>query len=183
MKKSIAILGMLTALAAVPASATSIPIGTNPPANPFFDIKYQTPSQSVVIANFGDTISGANTTFDDTFTFTLPLSGLGSGSVSTSFAGSLSMLTISSVIINGIVLTPAAAALGVTAIPITAGALNTIEVMGKTGPSALSGTYDGTATFESSAVPEPVTWATFLLGFSFIGFALRRKLSGQAQTA
>lgn len=178
----IVILGSVAALAfAAPAANAAVtPIGTLPPAEPFFYITGSAPGFSYVTAQLGDTFSGV-TTFDDTFTFTLPKSGIGSGSVSTSFSSMATMLTISTVTINGVSFTAAQAALGVSGIPITAGMLNTIEVMGTSG-SVLS-TYSGTATFTAAAVPEPVTWATFLVGFGFMGFALRRRLAGNLKTA
>lgn len=51
-----------------------------------------------------------------------------------------------------------------------------------------TGTYTlgadtGSGTFNISAVPEPATWAMFLLGFGAIGFAMRRKPASSATAA
>jgi len=56
---------------------------------------------------------------------------------------------------------------------IVAGQPNMIEVIGNLG-SARSPTFDGPTTF--TAVPEPATWAMVVVGFGFIGLALRRRL-------
>jgi hypothetical protein len=178
MKKMIALLGTLTALALTPAAAnaTTTGLGTFPPASPFFFVTSPAGEFTNVTADFGATETGA---FDDLFTFTLPLSGVGSGSVSTSSSGTANFLSISNVIINGVSFSPAAAALGVSAIPITANVLNTIEIIGTT---TGTGTFTGTATF-TAAVPEPATWATFLLGFGFLGLGLRRRSANDLANA
>jgi hypothetical protein len=173
MKKLIALLGTMTALALTPVAAnaaTTTTLGTFPPASPFFFTTSATPTFSSVTAIFGSAESGA---FDDIFTFTLPLDGLGSGSVSTSFSGPGNFLQITGVIINGVSESVTAAALGISGVPITANVLNTIEIIGT---ATGTGTFSGTATFTAAtAVPEPATWATFLLGFGFLGLGLRRR--------
>jgi hypothetical protein len=43
---------------------------------------------------------------------------------------------------------------------------------------------NGTFTYLTAAVPEPGTWATMLLGFGAVGFAMRRRRTPQlAQVA
>ncbi len=184
MMKSIALLGTVTAIAlAAPAAnaATTIHVGTYPTStsSAYFFIT-GTAADGSITANFGDTYA-KGVTFDDIFDFTLPTDGVGGGSVSTSFSSAKTKLKISSVKIDGVSYTASAAAMGITGIPITAGVLNTIEVTGTSGSSL--GTFAGTATFTPTAVPEPATWATFLLGFGFMGFALRRKLAPSFKTA
>ena len=164
---------LLAGYAAQANAATIVPIGTLPPAAAYSYITGATAGDRYVTANFGDTLSG-QTTFDDKFQFTLPLNGVGSGSVSTSFSSIATYLAITGVIINNVSYTPAKAAAGISGIPITEGVLNTIEVMGYTTKDNVLATYSGTTTF--SAVPEPTTWVSFLLGFGFMGLALRRKL-------
>jgi len=143
-------------------------------------------------ANFGatpgpnGTFSGAlfNTgiaagAFTDVFTFTLPTSGFGSGTVttSTSVVGSPNDLDFTSVFING-------TSAGITRldngafevafanlVPITAGVLNTLTV---NGVSRGGGAYGGQLSFiPATAVPEPVTWAMMLLGFAMTAGAIR----------
>ena len=186
-KNMIAVLGSMTALAltAAPASATVIPVGTS--GNPYFNILDAEPDFSTIDATFGASIKGSKTavtTFDDVFTFTLPLSGIGSGSVSTSSSGPGTQLTITKVIINGVPESVTDAAYpGISGVPITAFQLNTIEIEGTVAKGAKFGAFSGTATFNATTVPEPVTWATFLVGFGFIGMAVRRKLSGAMKIA
>ena len=174
MKKTLTFLGTVAALTLAGASAhAAIPIGTAPGSNPYFFVTGSTPGFTNVAADFGDSFS-SSMAFDDVYTFTTPVSGMGSGSVSTSFSSDASELVISSVIINGVAESVAAAGYpGINGVPITAGILNTIEIIGTSG-SGLS-TYTGTATFTASPVPEPATWAMMLVGLGMIGFAARRR--------
>lgn len=118
--------------------------------------------------------------FTDTFTFTLPADGFGSGTVTTSanFLGNANDLDFTSVLINGMAAELFVAGSGVfesafrNLVPITAGQLNTITV---TGFSRGNGAYGGQASFEPLAVPEPATWALMLAGFAMTGYALRRR--------
>lgn len=122
--------------------------------------------------------------FTHTFAFTIPQTGLGSGSVTTSVAQTGFNTSIDtdfiSILVNGsavdilrsgnnLVETGSA-----TDIPITANILNTIVV---SGISKGNGSYGGNLTFipTTSAVPEPATWAMMLFGFGAIGFGMRRR--------
>jgi hypothetical protein len=138
-----------------------------------------TPTSPSITANFGATISGASTSFDDLFQFTIPQNGTGSGSLSTSFSAPTNELTISEVLIDGVsyALMPGSGgqSLAVAGIPILSGVLNTIEVKGTTSASAVAGTFTGTATFAAGAVPEPASWAMMIGGFGLIGGAMRRR--------
>lgn len=162
-----AALGTLLSTAAM---AASIPVGTYPSAGSpdFFYITSGTPFSPLITADFGATESGG--AFDDSFTFTIPQFGTGSGSLSTSFASSALDVGITDVKINGTSYTVAdLASPGVSGIPITAYSLNTIEVIGNG-----KGTYDGTATFAASAAPEPAIWALMIAGMGGMGLMLRR---------
>ena len=114
--------------------------------------------------------------FDDTFEFTIPQNGTGSGSISTSFSSLSNKLTITDLLINGVhFVVPSNGSgqfLAVSGINIISGVMNTIEVIGTT--SSKGGTYSGTATF-SAAVPETATWAMMLGGFGLMGAAMRRR--------
>lgn len=190
MKKSIALLGTIAALAlsGTSANAAAIIVPINTPmvgGSPYFVRTDGGTLFSFITANFGVTIHGSNTPFDYKFAFSVPTSGIGSGSLSASFSGASSTLNFTSVLIDTLAQTITKTASGqsvVSTVPISAG-FNTIEVIGITGPKAIAATFAGTATFIASPVPEPATWATFLLGFGFMGLALRRKLSGQFKTA
>lgn len=144
-----------------------------------------------ITATFGDTGIPSGS-FTDVFSFIIPQTGTGSGSLSTTtdlYTGPTD-LDIASVIVNGLAATPvfrditgaicpvrgvgtcgATETFAITSVPITTGATNTITV---TGMSRGNGSYGGNATF-TPAVPEPATWAMMLLGFAGMGMVLRRR--------
>ena len=179
-----AVLIPLSALAATETSTTEV--GTAPGQGPgpaYFFITNGTPFTPSITANFGNTISGADTSFDDFFTFTIPQNGVGSGSLSTSFSAASNMLTIDDVIIDGTRYSAAQAADGISGVPIEDDVKNTIEVQGVTGESATAATYSGTATFAAvSSAPEPSAWLLMFAGIGFIGAFLRRR-TGNVQFA
>lgn len=144
-----------------------------------------------ITATFGDTGIPSGT-FTDVFSFIIPQTGTGSGSLSTTtdFYTGPTDLDIASVMVNGLMATPvfrditgaicpvrgvgtcgATETFAITNVPIANGATNTITV---TGLSRGNGSYGGNATF-TPAVPEPATWAMMMLGFAGIGMALRRR--------
>ena len=172
------ILTTMVAVAAVAvapaASATTFPVGSpnftgSPGPNGTF---------SGTFGNSGITVGN----FSDSFTFTLPTNGLGSGTVTTSASilASPNDLDFTSVTINNMMasltklngdLYEVAFAGGV---PITGGVLNTITV---TGVSRGNGAYGGQLSFipSAAAVPEPAAWAMMILGMGIVGFAMRRR--------
>lgn len=169
-------LSTLAALALVlPAAgnATVFHVG-----DPNFTLTSGTPFTPSITASFFNGF-GVSTTFDDTFEFTIPQNGLGSGSISTSFSSDIqNMLTITDLIINGVSYTldsgPSGQSATIGGIPIVSGVLNTIQVKGFT---VGSGVYSGTATFAATPVPEPALWAMLIAGFAAVGIALRRRPS------
>jgi hypothetical protein len=168
-------LGALALVVAPSASATTFHIGDVPN----FYITSGTPFSSSITANFGNGFS-TKMPFDDSFEFTIPTqSGIGSGSISTSFSSKLNHLKISDLWINGVhyvvPANPTGQSLTVGGIPIFAGVLNTIRVAGISGKRG--GSYAGTATFSAftSTVPEPASWALMLAGFGFLGAVARRR--------
>ena len=181
---SVAVLGALgmAGMASSASAATIVNVGALPPANPYFYLTSGTPTSPIITANFGATISGAGTTFDDIFEFTIPQNGMGSGSLSTSFSSPLNELTISGVMVDGVSRTLVSSSGGqsvtATGIPILNGVMNTIEVKGVTSSTNVNATYSGTATFARAAVPEPASWALMIGGFGLIGAAMRRRRTG-----
>ena len=164
------------ALASTSANAaTIIPVGTFTPSEQFYLTGGSTPTSSVITANFGATIGGKDTSFDDIFEFTIPQNGLGSGSLSTSFSSMLNELTVNSVTIDGKQFTATQAAAGVSGIKIVDGVMNTLEVIGETSPKNVEATYSGTLTFVASAAPEPATWLLMIGGLGAIGLMMRRR--------
>lgn len=150
-----------------------------------------------IAATFGDVgIPGGS--FTDIFKFTIPQTGTGSGSVTTtvdlSGYGGVADLDILSVMVNSMAATPvyrdlagnvcptpspipgtgscgATETFAITDVPITANILNTVTIVGT---SRGLGSYSGNATF-TPTVPEPSTWALMLLGFGAAGMFLRTK--------
>ena len=170
-------LALAPTLAATSANATqTIALGTTvvAPSSASFLINGQNADLTLLTASFTDTIYGSNTYFDDVFTFTSPLAGIASAFVSVSPAGPQSQITIAGFVFNGQSVSPSDAALGQDSFAVSAGEHNTIEITGETGSSTIFGSFSGMVSFEASAVPEPATWATFLLGFGFLGWAVRR---------
>ena len=157
-------------VAAPSVSAATFPVGgTNFTATPG-------PNGTFAGAFFNTGIAAG--AFSDTFTFTLPTSGFGSGTVTTSATvfESANDLDLISVLVNG-------TAAGITRtegglfevaftnnIPIVATQLNTIVVNGF---SRGGGAYGGQASFITSAIPEPATWAMMLVGFGMVAAASR----------
>ena len=166
-------LGTIAALAMIvpaAANATTFPIGS-----PNFFITSGTPFTPSITATFFNGFT-TTTNFDDSFTFTIPQNGWGSGSISTSFSSESNKLTITSLLVNGVSYALTSSASGQSAtiggIPISFGVMNTIRVIGFTNGS---GVYSGTATFAAAPVPELATWALMIAGFGAIGVAFRRR--------
>jgi hypothetical protein len=157
------------ALNFAPAMATVFPVGS-----PNFFLTSGTPFTPTITAIYGNGF-GASGGFDDSFTFTIPQNGVGSGSIATSFSGGSTLLTITDLIINGfhyvVPSTGSGQSLSVNGIPIHNGVLNTIRVIGTvTG----SGSYGGNLTFQA-VVPELGTWGMMIGGFAMVGAGLRRR--------
>jgi hypothetical protein len=174
MKRLLNTLAVVSAFALAPAAhaATFVPGTSNFTVSPGVG--------GTFTADIGNSGIAAGT-FQDLFQFTLPTSGLGSGSISTSTSVLLSTTDtdFTSVLINGTAATLTTLNGGITqfasatSVPITAGQLNTLTVNGL---SRGNGSYGGQISFTpNSAVPEPGTWAMMLLGFGGMGMAMRRR--------
>lgn len=164
-----------TVVCVAPASAAVFPVGTNTATASFIATPGPNGTFSGAIARSGI----AAGVFTDSFTFTLPLSGLGTGSVITT-SGLLGVspdLNFTSVTFNGKALPIDVTFGGLiemaagTGLPVTAGVLNTLNI---TGTSFGGASYGGNLTFNpTAAVPEVATWAMMLMGFGMMGAGLR----------
>lgn len=141
-----------------------------------------------VSATYSRTDLDATASSTDRFIFAVGEAGLGSGDITTTFAGTFSGSTLNtdllSVVFNNgfqdfvVNIGPGATdpnqeTGSLSNIPLFANVFNTLTV---TYLSRGDGQYSGTLSFTpNSPVPEPATWAMMLAGFGFIGFAMRRK--------
>ena len=133
-------------------------------------------------ANFGRSGIKAGK-FQDTYSFTLPQYLLSSASLSTSAVtvGGKDDLDITSVLFNGVELTPTKSkknqneSFVINDVAIKAGALNTIVIKGL---GRGNGSYAAQAVF--APVPEPASWAMMIGGFGFVGGAMRRRKTNVA---
>ena len=183
------------ALASVPAqAATTVITPSSQPAGTSFLVGGNI-FNGTISATFGHAGIPLGD-FTDLFQFTIPQTGLGSGSVTTSvnlnnFLGSTD-LDFFSVLVNGMAATltlfdadqnvcavrgvgtcGANETFSINDVPITNGVLNTITVAGL---SRGDGSFGGNATFPPvGAVPVPGSWAMMLLGFGAVGAAMRRR--------
>ncbi|HEX7753299.1 MAG TPA: FxDxF family PEP-CTERM protein [Novosphingobium sp.] len=116
--------------------------------------------------------------FTQGFTFTLPQSGLFSGSVTTEFQDPASDIDFTSIVIdnnallsyakNPTVIEPQER-WDISNVALALGG-HRIDLSGNSGGF---GSFAGTISF--AAVPEPATWGLMILGFGLVGGALRRR--------
>lgn len=184
MRKITSLAAAVSALALAPSAYAAELIETYTPGDPEFTVSGDIFS-GPISADIG--VSGiVDGLFTHTFAFTIPQTGVGSGSITTSasFLGSTNDTDFISVLFNGspVGLTELGDGLVemafATGVPITSGMLNQLVINGE---SRGNGSYGGQITFNpvNSAVPEPTTWAMLLFGFSAIGFAMRRRKEGK----
>ena len=169
---AVATAAIATLVNAAPAAATAYPVNAT-------DNFTATPGPNGTFAGAFRVTGLAAGMFTDTFTFTLPANGMGSGTVTTSASvfGSANDLDFTSVMINKTVVPITFLdmnRLGEVAfqnnISIIAGQLNTLTV---SGISRGGGAYGGQLSFIPSAVPETATWIMMLMGFGMVGAGVR----------
>lgn len=111
------------------------------------------------------------------FTFTTPFSGSAAASAISIALNSASNLDFTSFAINGTTGTVINGTLDTAFINsmLVPGGLNTLTISGLLNPPSGDGNagFGGNVTF--TAVPEPATWAMFILGFGALGFGMRRR--------
>jgi len=169
------------------AGATVIHVGgatTGAPADAtyVFDLTNgSTPFSPVITARYSADYGAHSGTqaVDDSFVFTIPQDGLGSGNFSTSFTVDSNKFTLSDILFNGqsyfsqVTVGSHGYSLSINdPLPITANMQNTLEIIGSV--KGING-YSGNLTFAAGAVPEASTWAMMVLGFGAVGAAYRRR--------
>ncbi|MBW8744401.1 MAG: FxDxF family PEP-CTERM protein [Sphingomonas sp.] len=167
------------------AGATVIHVGgatTGAPADAayVFDLTNgSTPFSPIITARYSADYGAhvGTQAVDDSFVFTIPQNGLGSGNFSTSFTVTSNEFKLTDILFNGqsyfgqVTVGTHGWSLSIDdPLPITANMLNTLEIMGSV--KGING-YSGNLTF--AAVPEASTWAMMFVGFGAIGAGYRRR--------
>ena len=167
------------------AGATVIHVGgatTGAPADASyaFDLTNgSTPFSPIITARYSADYGAHSGTqaVDDSFVFTIPQNGVGSGNFSTSFTVSSNEFTLTDILFNGtsyfdqVTVGTHGWSLSIDdPLPITANMQNTLEIIGSV--KGING-YSGNLTF--AAVPEASTWAMLVVGFGAIGAGCRRR--------
>jgi len=135
-----------------------------------------------VTAQYGRTGIAAGL-FSDNFIFLIDQNGFGSGSISTILSGlvgaatdlDFTTVTFSNGTESFNVPITSAGGLetgGLSGVPISFGATNTLSVSGTSYGSA---SYGGTLSFSPGPIPEPASWAMMLIGFGAVGSIVRRR--------
>ncbi len=183
MRTALKLLAAASALALAPAAHAVTVLPGNPGMEPGATFVVSgNPFTGPVSATFGRAGIGAGM-FDDSFEFTIGADGLGSGSITSILAGlpgnptdlDFTEVTFSNGTTTFTVPTTngGASEFGSLAnIPIFAGQLNTLRVMGV---SRGEGSFSGTLAFTAGAIPEPSTWMMMLMGFAGMGLVIRRR--------
>jgi hypothetical protein len=180
MRKLVLAVAAVSALAFAPSASAADLIELYTPGEPEFTVSGDIFS-GPISADIG--VSGIiEGLFTHTFAFTIPQTGVGSGSITTSVSvlGSTLDTDFTSVFFNGSAVNLESLGGGLvetawdTDVPITAGVLNQLVI---NGVSRGNGSYGGQITFSpvEGAIPEPSTWAMMLFGFGAVGFAMRRR--------
>jgi len=150
-------------------AASSAAVGLSGAANAAASISYAGGS-----GTFGNSGIAAGS-FTDLLNFTLPVSGTGNFTITTSSTG----VDFKNVTIDG-------HAFSLTSVgpfdygfligqALTAG----VKTLSIGGTSTGNGSYGGSITFSAAAVPEPATWAMMIGGLGLVGGAMRRRAKHQ----
>ena len=169
------------------AGATVIHVGgatTGAPADAayVFDLTNgSTPFSPVITARYSADYGAHSGTqaVDDSFVFTIPQDGFGSGNFSTSFTVSSNEFQLTDILFNGtsyfgqVTVGSHGYSLSIDdPLPIVANMQNTLEIIGNV--KGING-YSGNLTFAAAAVPEASTWGMMVVGFGAVGAGYRRR--------
>ena len=155
-------------------------VGAPADATYHFDLTNgSTPFSPIITARYSADYgahSGAQAV-DDTYVFTIPQNGFGSGNFSTSFTVKSNKFTLTNILFNGtsyfsqVTVGPHGWSLSIDdPLPITANIQNSLEIIGSV--KGING-YSGNLTF--AAVPEASSWAMLVLGFGLLGVTMRSR--------
>lgn len=123
---------------------------------------------------------GPDPMFMANFTFTTPFSGNAIASAISIALNEESNIDFDSIWINGVLGTVVNGTVdqAFTSPVLVPGGVNTLSLVGRLNPPSGQGSagFGGNVTFAAAAaVPEPATWAMFILGFGVLGYGLRRR--------
>jgi len=177
---AVAALGMASAAGATVIHVGGATTGAPADASYVFDLTNgSTPFSPIITARYSADY-GKHTgiqAVDDSFVFTIPQNGLGSGNFSSSFTVKSNAFTLTNILFNGTSyfsqVTKGSHGWSLSIddpLPIEANVQNTLEIIGTV--KGING-YSGNLTF--AAVPEASTWAMMLGGFGMIGGAMRSR--------
>lgn len=173
MKKiALALAGSAAFAIAAPASAATIVLEAEPGSN-------------TLTGEFAGTVRTPGP-FTQEFTFVLPEAGTTASSITTAAVNFASNIDFTSVTLNGqaFTLSPTGQFEFGSILLDTFTGVQTLVVNGiATAPTGTNAAFSGVVTFTpGGAIPEPGMWALMILGFGFIGGALRSRRNSSVKT-
>ena len=171
-KLALALAGSAAFAIAAPASAATVVLEADPGSD-----------------TFSGTFAGAvvnSGPFTREFTFVLPESGVTAATITTAAVNMASNIDFTSVTLNGqnFTLSPNGTFEFGSILLNTMSGVQTLVVNGiATTTPGTNARFAGVITFTPGAIPEPGMWALMILGFGFIGGALRSRRNTAVKTS